>query len=89
MVGFSLWLFARLEISVLRLNPKAVFSLLLYMKCQFSALIMQEIVNEVCDNMENVINEVSQGLPAHFPAHICDPIFAGMREIKNRCIILV
>ena len=58
-------------------------------KCQFSATMMQEIINEVCDNMEKAISQVTQALPPHFPAHICDSIFSGMRQIKNRCIGLV
>jgi serine/threonine-protein kinase HipA len=55
-------------------------------RCQFSAKAMQEIVDEVFDNMENVISHVTQILPPHFPAHISDPIFSGMRQVKNRCI---
>lgn len=54
-------------------------------KCQFSAALMQEIINDVFDNMENVIHQVMRALPPHFPPHICDPIFSGMRQIKNRC----
>ena len=54
-------------------------------RCQFSTVMMQEIINDVCDNMENVITQVMQSLPRNFPAHICDPIFSGMRQIKNRC----
>jgi len=54
-------------------------------KCQFPAPMMQEIINEVCDNMESVISHVTQALPPHFPAYICDPMFSGMRQIKNRC----
>jgi serine/threonine-protein kinase HipA len=55
-------------------------------KCQFSTSIMQNIIHDVCDNMENVIDKVTQTLPQHFPAYISDPIFDGMRKIKNRCI---
>lgn len=54
-------------------------------KCQFSKSIMQKIINEVCDNIENVITQVTQALPSNFPTSISEPIFAGMREIKNRC----
>lgn len=54
-------------------------------RCQFSAVMMQEIIDEVCDNMENVIDQVTRALPPRFPIHICDPIFSGMRQIKNRC----
>lgn len=58
-------------------------------KCQFSAGYMQDIINEVCDNMESVISQVTQISPSNFPASICDPIFAGMRQVKNRCVGLV
>ncbi|MCC2666790.1 MAG: HipA N-terminal domain protein [Gammaproteobacteria bacterium] len=53
-------------------------------KCQFSPTIMQEIMSEVFDTMENIINQVTQILPPHFPSHICESIFLGMRQIKNR-----
>lgn len=55
-------------------------------KCQFSAELMQEIVDEVCDNLENVIDKITRILPSNFPVHISDPIFSGMRQIKNRCM---
>lgn len=55
-------------------------------KCQFSTTVMQEIIDEVFDNMENVINQVTQILPPNFPTHISEPIFSGMRRIKNRCV---
>ena len=55
-------------------------------KCQFSKTLMQEIVDDVCDNMDKVINQVTQILPAHFPSYICDPIFFGMRQIKDLCL---
>lgn len=54
-------------------------------KCQFSASIMQSIIHDVCDNMENIINQVTKILPPNFPIHISNPIFSGMREIKNLC----
>lgn len=57
--------------------------------CQFSTVMMQEIISEVCDNMEEVIHQVTQLLPSRFPAHICEPIFSGMRKVKNRCVGLI
>lgn len=54
-------------------------------KSQFPETLMQEIIDEVCDTMESVINQVAQALPSHFPSHIADPIFTGMRQIRNRC----
>lgn len=55
-------------------------------KCQFSTMMMQDIIDDVFDNMEDVITQVTQVLPLHFPSHICDSIFSGMRKIKNRCM---
>ena len=54
-------------------------------KCQFSPILMQEIIDEVCGNMENVIRQVTEKLPSHFPASISDSIFSGMRQIKDQC----
>lgn len=56
-------------------------------KCQFSPVMMQDIINEVCDTMEKIIDQVTKTLPTNFPAYICDSIFSGMRQIKNRCIL--
>jgi serine/threonine-protein kinase HipA len=55
-------------------------------KCQFPKMMMQEIIDDVCDHMENVITQVTQTLPPHFPPFISDSIFSGMRHIKNRCL---
>ncbi len=52
--------------------------------CQFSEVIMQEIMDESFDNMEQVIKEVSESLPENFPQQISDAVFAGMRGVKNR-----
>lgn len=53
-------------------------------KCQFSVVLMQEIIDDVYDNMENVIDSVTKELPHDFPSFICDSVFFGMRQIKNR-----
>lgn len=58
--------------------------LIMAKRCQFSEFLMQEIIDEVCDNMEGVIQKVSQTLPPSFPRYICEPIFSGMRQIKKR-----
>lgn len=55
-------------------------------QCHFSEDTMQAIIHDVCNNMETVIEQVTEILPPRFPAHISDPIFAGMRHIKNRCV---
>ncbi len=52
-------------------------------QCQFSEVAMQEIIDEVCDGMENVIEKVTQILPTSFPSYIYESIFSGMRQIKK------
>ncbi len=54
-------------------------------RCQFPAIVMQEIIDEACDTVDSVINQVSKILPPHFPPHIAKPIFSGMRLIRDRC----
>lgn len=58
-------------------------------QCQFSANIMQTLIDEICDTMDSVINQVAQNLPADFPQHIFEPIFAGMRQVRDRCLVLL
>jgi serine/threonine-protein kinase HipA len=53
--------------------------------CQFSPNIMQAIMDNVFDTLERVIGQVTQILPAGFPEHIAEPIFSGMKKIKDRC----
>lgn len=55
-------------------------------QCQFSEDRMQAIMDDVCDNMENVIKQVTDILPPRFPSHISDPVFSGMRRIRGRCM---
>jgi serine/threonine-protein kinase HipA len=52
--------------------------------CQFSVSLMQNIIDDVFDNMENVISQVSTLLPNNFPQQITDAIFSGMRQVKKR-----
>lgn len=54
-------------------------------RCQFSKERMKVIIDDVCENMEGVINTVSGLLPAHFPQQIAESLFTGMRKIKSRC----
>ena len=56
--------------------------------CQFSPSIMQSIMDDVFDNMENVINQVTDLLPMGFPQQICESIFTGMRKVKDRSVVL-
>jgi len=48
--------------------------------------IFEEIKNEVLDNIETAIDNVTLKLPTTFPASIADSIFDGMRKIKSRCV---
>jgi len=54
-------------------------------ECQFSAALMQNIIDETCDILEAVIEQVSLLLPNDFPMKMADAIFSGMRHVKNRC----
>jgi serine/threonine-protein kinase HipA len=54
--------------------------------CQFSATTMQTIIDDVFDNMEKVINQVTASLPKNFSQEHASSIFAGMRQIKDRCV---
>jgi len=58
-------------------------------QCQFPESIMQNIIDDVFDNMETVINQVTVSLPKNFPKQISEPIFNGMRQIKNRCAVSI
>jgi len=53
--------------------------------CQYPENAMNSLIEEVCDNMENIISITSQKLPKCFPTHISQPIFEGMRKVKERC----
>lgn len=52
-------------------------------ECQFPETHMQAIIEEVCDNLEQVIQSVSGLLPNHFPEPISHAIFTGMRRAKE------
>lgn len=53
-------------------------------KCQFAKDDMQKIIDEVFGNIDSVIAEVSDLLPATFPHDISNAIFDGMRKCKSR-----
>jgi len=52
--------------------------------CQFSEERMQMIIDDVFDNTEKVIDQVTALLPKRFPQQMSDAIFSGMRKIKNK-----
>lgn len=57
-------------------------------ECQFPSTTMQTIIEDVFDNMENVINQVTMSLPENFPQHISTSIFDGMRKVKKQAVPL-
>ena len=55
-------------------------------KCQLSTAMIQDLINEVCDTMENVISQVTRAFTSHTFLYISQiQYFSGMREIQNRC----
>jgi serine/threonine-protein kinase HipA len=54
--------------------------------CQFPVADMQTIIEEVCDNMDKVIDRVSSQLPAQFPSQMSESLFVGMRQVKFGCV---
>jgi serine/threonine-protein kinase HipA len=54
--------------------------------CNFSTTAMREIIEDVLGNMDSVIEKVQTQLPSDFPAHISEPIFHYMQEIKKKCV---
>ena len=53
-------------------------------KCRFSAEEMDLILNECCDRLDEVIDQVCWDLPLRFPEGISASIFAGMRGARDR-----
>jgi len=54
--------------------------------CNFSKEAMHEIIKDVLSLMDDVIVKVQNQLPEDFPAHISEPIFHYMQEIKKKCL---
>ena len=55
--------------------------------CQFSETEMQIIMDEVFDNMEAAISSIEKIVPKDFPQKMCEVIFSGMRQVKERCVV--
>ena len=55
-------------------------------RCQFPESAMRRIIDEVFDDMDAVIDQVSSRIPKDFPKIIADSIFDNMRKIKGRCL---
>lgn len=56
--------------------------------CKFDEETMDKIIDEVCDQAEDVVDKVSTALPSDFPAEIAEPIFEGIKRAKNKCVKL-
>lgn len=52
--------------------------------CQFPQDLMQKIIDEVFDEMDSVILNVSSSLPKDFPQLIATSIFDNMKKLKNK-----
>ena len=44
------------------------------------------IMNEMLAQVDSVIQRVSEQLPESFPVHISQPIFYGMRRVRDKLI---
>jgi len=53
-------------------------------KCQFPKSEMQMIMTQVFDEMEWVIQAATEKMDSGVPASIYEPIFDGMRKVKNK-----
>lgn len=52
-------------------------------QCQFAQHDMKTIMDEVFDRMDEIIEIVSQDLTLQFPAYISEPLFKGMRKLRD------
>jgi len=53
-------------------------------KCRFSPDIMDLIIDECCDQLAGVIEQVSHDLPPGFSEEIASSIFSGLQDARNR-----
>lgn len=54
---------------------------------EFSPNTMNDIITRMCEQVDDVIEQVSNNLPDNFPMTVAAPIFDGMRERKRRLLI--
>jgi serine/threonine-protein kinase HipA len=54
--------------------------------CHFPADELDKIIIEALDRLDQVINQVGDQLPETFPEAVAGPIFAGMRNARERLI---
>jgi len=54
--------------------------------CQFPAEKMEMIIDEIMDQVEQVIDQVTRILPTAFPGDVATSIFDGMRKAKDMMI---
>lgn len=53
-------------------------------KVNFPESEMQKIINETTEKLDEIIDQVATNLPDGFPADISDPIFNGMKKMRDR-----
>lgn len=52
--------------------------------CRFPVDEMEAIIKELLENMDMVIEQVKEELPASFPEEVAQSIFDGMKGVRNR-----
>ncbi|KXS33955.1 MAG: HipA [Idiomarina sp. T82-3] len=56
-------------------------------EAEFSPTRMNEIITELCEQVDEVIERVRGDLPNDFPERVSVPIFEGMQERKRRLLV--
>jgi len=52
--------------------------------CKFNKKYLNQIIQELCDNVDSTINSVSSLIPEKFPEYIAGSIFEGLKKSKNK-----
>ena len=52
--------------------------------CRFPVDEMESIIEELLEKMDFVVENVKGMLPATFPEEVAQPIFEGMKGVRNR-----
>ncbi len=53
-------------------------------KCRFPSEAIDLIINECCDRLDGVIEEVGRAIPPGFPEEIAASIFSGLEGARDR-----
>lgn len=54
-------------------------------RCQFDEAEMQKIIEEICDILPSVIEQVENSLPRDFPEAMANSMFRGMKKARGLC----